>query len=55
MAAYIKFAGIDGECKDKDHKGWTDLGSFAQGVFKPGGGVLKTDLLPPFEVADHGR
>ena len=39
MAAYIKFDGIDGECKDKDHKGWTDLGSFAQGVFKPGGGA----------------
>ena len=39
MAAYIKFDGIDGECKDKDHKGWTDLGSFAQGVYKPGSGA----------------
>ncbi|MEL6106326.1 MAG: type VI secretion system tube protein Hcp [Planctomycetota bacterium] len=38
MAAYIKFDGIDGECKDKDHKGWCDLASFSQAVHQPGGG-----------------
>ena len=26
-AAYIKFDGVDGESKDKDHKGWIDLTS----------------------------
>jgi type VI secretion system secreted protein Hcp len=39
MAAYIKFDGVDGETKDKDHKGWSDLVSFAQGMFKPGSGA----------------
>ena len=39
MAAYIKFDGIEGEAKDKDHKGWTDLESFSQGVSQPGGGA----------------
>jgi type VI secretion system secreted protein Hcp len=39
MAAYIKFDGVEGECKDKDHKGWTDLASFSQAVSKPGGGA----------------
>ena len=38
-AAYIKFDGVDGECKDKDHKGWSDLVSFSQAVHKPGGGA----------------
>ncbi|MDX2451176.1 type VI secretion system tube protein Hcp [Desulfosarcina sp.] len=39
MAAYIKFDGIDGETKDKDHKSWSDIESFSQGVSKPGGGA----------------
>lgn len=39
MAAYIKFDGVDGECKDKDHKGWSDLLSFGQGLHQPGGGA----------------
>ncbi len=39
MAAYIKFEGIDGEAKDKDHKSWSDILSFSQGVSKPGGGA----------------
>ena len=39
MAAYIKFDGVEGECKDKDHKGWSDLASFAQAVHQPGGGA----------------
>ncbi|TWU21991.1 Hcp family type VI secretion system effector [Novipirellula artificiosorum] len=37
MAAYIKFDGVDGECQDKDHKKWSDLLSFSQGIHKPGG------------------
>lgn len=37
MAAYIKFDGVEGECKDKDHKKWSDLMSFGQGVHQPGG------------------
>jgi type VI secretion system secreted protein Hcp len=37
MAAYIKFDGVDGECQDKDHKGWSDLASFGQSIHQPGG------------------
>jgi len=37
MAAFIKLEGITGECNDKDHKGWTDLLSFNQGMSQPGG------------------
>ncbi len=39
MAAYIKFDGVEGEAQDKDHKGWSDLASFGQGVHQPGGGA----------------
>ena len=57
MAAYIKFDGVDGEAQDKDHKGWSDLASFGQGLHKPGGGatgatrrrgdvILETSLVP---------
>jgi type VI secretion system Hcp family effector len=42
MAAYIKFDGITGEAKDKDHKGWSDLASVAQGLHKPGSGTGAT-------------
>jgi len=42
MAAYIKFDGIDGESKDKDHKAWTDLTSFSQLITKPGQGTGST-------------
>jgi len=42
MAAYIKFAGIDGESQDKDHKGWSDLLSFSQPMHKPGTGTGAT-------------
>ena len=38
MAAYIKFDGVDGEAQDKDHKAWSDLLSFGQGLHQPGGG-----------------
>jgi type VI secretion system secreted protein Hcp len=38
MAAYIKFDGVDGESKDKDHKGWVDILSFSQAIHQPGGG-----------------
>lgn len=39
MAAFIKFDGIDGEAQDKDHKGWSDIATFGQGMSKPGGGM----------------
>jgi type VI secretion system secreted protein Hcp len=39
MAAYIKFDGIDGEVKDKDHSKWSDILTFSQGCNKPGGGA----------------
>ncbi len=39
MAAYIKFDGVEGEAKDKDHTGWSDLASFGQGMHQPGGGA----------------
>jgi type VI secretion system secreted protein Hcp len=39
MAAYIKFEQMDGEAQDKDHKGWSDLLSFSQGLTQPGGGA----------------
>lgn len=39
MAAYIKFDGVDGEAQDKDHKGWSDMLSFNQGLTRPGGGA----------------
>ena len=39
MAAFIKFDGVDGESQDKDHKNWSDLASFSQGLRKPGGGA----------------
>jgi type VI secretion system secreted protein Hcp len=42
MAAYIKFDGVDGEAKDKDHKGWSDLASFSQPIHKPGQGTGAT-------------
>jgi type VI secretion system secreted protein Hcp len=39
MAAYIKFDGIDGEAQDKDHKAWSDIISFSQGLSQPGSGA----------------
>lgn len=39
MSAYIKFDGVDGEAQDTNHKGWSDLVSFSQGIHKPGGGA----------------
>lgn len=42
MAAYIKFDGVEGECKDKDHDKWSDLVSFNQQMSKPGTGTGST-------------
>ena len=39
MAAFIKFDGVDGESKDKDHKTWIDVLSLDWGIHKPGGGA----------------
>jgi len=37
MAAYIKFDGVDGEAKDKNHRKWSDIVSISQGLHQPGG------------------
>jgi len=39
MAAYIKFEGVSGEAQDKDHKEWSDILSFQQGLHQPGSGA----------------
>lgn len=31
-AAFIKFDGVDGEAQDRNHRGWSDLASFAQAI-----------------------
>ncbi|MDC0268245.1 type VI secretion system tube protein Hcp [bacterium] len=33
-SAYMKIDGIDGEAVDKDHKGWSDIMTFEQGLRK---------------------
>ena len=38
-AYYIKFDGIDGEARDKDHLGWSDLLCFDQAMRTPIGGT----------------
>ena len=38
-SAYVKFDGIEGETKDNDHKGWSDLASFSQSMVSSGGGT----------------
>ena len=38
MALFIKFDGMDGESKDKDHDTWSDVLSMSWGVHKAGGG-----------------
>jgi type VI secretion system secreted protein Hcp len=38
MALFIKFDGIDGEAKDKDHKAWSDLLSMSWGLHRAGAG-----------------
>lgn len=34
FAGFIKFDGVDAESLDADHKGWSDLQSFGQAVFR---------------------
>ncbi len=34
-AAYIKFDGVDGEAKDRDRGGWSDILSFSHGISRP--------------------
>jgi type VI secretion system secreted protein Hcp len=53
-AMFIKFDGIDGESKDKDHKSWSDLKSFSFGATNVGtgaggGGAGKT-TVQTFEI-----
>jgi type VI secretion system secreted protein Hcp len=39
MAIFIKFDGVDGESKDTNHSGWSDLMSFSQDISKSAGGA----------------
>ncbi len=39
MSAFIKFEGVEGECRDSEHQGWSDLLSFSQGQNQPGAGA----------------
>jgi type VI secretion system secreted protein Hcp len=39
MAGFIKFAGVDGECQDKDHKGWCDMVFFQYAGQRPVSGT----------------
>ena len=41
-SAYVKFEGIDGESKDKDHEYWSEIVSFSQSIIQPGGGATGT-------------
>ncbi len=41
-SAYIKFEGVDGESKSKDHEGWSEIISFSQPISSPGGGTTST-------------
>lgn len=43
-ASFIKFDGIDGESKDKDHKGWSDLVSFLQVTTREDSSTARTDV-----------
>ena len=36
MAAYIKFDGVDGEALIKEHRSWSRIVSFDQGIHQPG-------------------
>jgi type VI secretion system secreted protein Hcp len=36
---FLKIDGIDGESMDKDHKGWSNILSFAHSLHQPGGGA----------------
>ncbi len=38
-AGYIKFDGVEGEALDQEHKGWSDLVNYSQGLHQPGGGA----------------
>ncbi len=35
-SAYVKFEGVDGESKSKDHEGWSEIVSFSQPIVTPG-------------------
>lgn len=37
-AGYLKYDGVDGESRDKDHKDWINLLSVSQSITRPMGG-----------------
>ena len=39
MAVFVKYDGIDGECKDANHDAWCDALLIDWGAAKPGGGA----------------
>lgn len=39
MSGFIKFDGVDGESKDKNHEKWSKIEHFGQGLHQPGGGA----------------
>lgn len=41
-AGYIKFDGVDGEAMAAQHKGWSDIMSFSQGIHRPISGKGKS-------------
>jgi len=53
MALFIKFDGVEGESKDTNHSGWSDLLSFSQGITKTGGGATgQTRRRGTIEIGD---
>lgn len=46
-AGYLKFEGIDGESKDKDHKDWIDVLSIDWGASKPSATAPGERLMQP--------
>ncbi len=39
MSGFLKFDGVEGESKDKNHEKWSRIESFGQGMTQPGGGA----------------
>lgn len=46
-AGYIKFDGVDGECKDDGHKNWINLLSVSQPIHRAGGSAARPGTSGP--------
>jgi type VI secretion system secreted protein Hcp len=51
-AAFLKFDGIDGECKDKDHKEWIEINSLNFGAAREITGAGSTRSAGPAKFKD---